>query len=168
MDGQTTGLKLLEPASPEALLPDGELWPWLAAAALAVVVALALRLWLKHRRPTANPHARRQAAFASALGSLAAATTSDTRDAAVQCSLILRTYLSAAAGDPALYETHEEFVARHDSLQTLSADHRAAAQAGFSRLAGLKYAPVQPTQPAAQVIADARALLETLHHGLTA
>ena len=169
MDPPTQKLTLLEPASPDALLPDGGLWPWLlAAAAIGVLVVLALRVVLKNRRPSAQRHSIRHAAFAEALRALAAATATDVRDAAVQSSLILRAYLAAAAGDPALYETHEEFIARHDALQAVTADARAAAQLGFSRLAALKYAPQPPAVAAEQVVEEARALLETLHHGFTA
>lgn len=83
-------------------------------------------------------------------------------------SLILRKYLSAAANDPALFETHEEFISRHDSLQALKPEARAAAEAGFTRLASLKYAPEIQEDAPAQVIADSRALLETLHQGFAA
>lgn len=169
MDGPTHDLHVMEPASPEALLPDASLWPWLAAAAaIAVLVLLAIVVILHKKPPAASPRALRNAAFAEAVRALAATATSDVRDAAVQASLIVRQYLAAAAGDPALYQTHEEFVARHDALQAVTAATRAAAQAGFSRLAALKYAPEVPAVAPAQVLAEARALLETLHHGFTA
>lgn len=170
MDGSTHNLQLLDPASPEALLPDASLWPWLAAAA-AVIAMLGLLAILVARRkpaPAATPRALRNAAFAEAVRALAATTTHDVRDAAVQASLILRQYLAAAAGDPALYQTHEEFVARHDALQAVTAATRAAAQDGFSRLAALKYAPEVAAVAPAVVLAESRALLETLHHGFTA
>ena len=169
MDGPTHALQVMEPASPEALLPDASWWPWLAAAAaIAVLGWLAILVIRKNQRPVATPRAMRNAAFGEAVRALAAATTRDARDAAVQASLIVRQYLAAAAGDPALYQTHEEFIARHDALQGVTAATRAAAQAGFSRLAALKYAPDVPAVAAAEVLAESRALLETLHHGFTA
>jgi hypothetical protein len=72
----------------------------------------------------------------------------------------------SVAGDPSLFETHEEFLARHDGLLAFRSEARTAAQSGFSRLAALKYAPVTPSIAPTEVVADARTLLETLHHGL--
>ena len=166
MDGPTHALELLEPASPEILLPSSGWGPWLAAAALLVVLAGIGWWWWRRRKPPADvPGARRQAAFAEACAALAMIPTTEVREAAVLASLILRRYLSVAAGDPALYETHEEFVARHDALLALAPEVRAATVVGFDRLAALKYAPVIAAAAAVEVIADARALLETLHHG---
>ena len=87
--------------------------------------------------------------------------------AAVLASLTLRDYLATAADDPALFETHEEFIARHDSLAALTEKARAAAAAGFSRLAALKYAAEPPASTASLVIESARTLLDELHRGFT-
>ena len=170
MAGQTTGLELMEAASPEALMPDSGLWLWLVLAAMVVLVVLVIMIYLRNRKPaTAADRERiRHAALAEATAALANIRTADVRDAAVQSSLILRRYVLAVAGDPALYETHEEFVLRPDALHALTAEARAAAEAGFTRMAALKYAPEMPAAVAADVIADARVLLETLHHGFVA
>jgi hypothetical protein len=170
MDGKTTSLELLEPASPEALVPRFGLWPWLLAAAILVIAAVALVIYLKKRRPAAAADivSMRKAALAEAVAVLSGPAPETTREAAVTSSLVLRKYLAAAAGDPALFETHEEFVSRRDSLQTLTPAARAAAEEGFTRLAALKYAPEIPEAAPAQVIAESRALLETLHHGFAA
>jgi hypothetical protein len=170
MNDQSTGLELQDATSPEALLPDHALLPWWAIAVLlAMVVALVLLILLRKRKPAAeDPRKIREDAFREALGALSGINTADPRDAAVQCSLVLRKYLSVAAADPALYETHEEFIARQDALQALTETARAAAESGFSRLAALKYGPEIPGTPAADVIAESRGLLETLQHGFTA
>lgn len=169
MAADSNTLELREPASPEALLPASGWGPWLAAAAVIVVLAgIGWWWWWRRRKPVAGGMvALRQVAFAEACAAMAAISTADVRDAAVLSSLILRKYLATAAGDPALYETHEEFVARHDALCALTPQVRAATAEGFSRLAALKYAPVLPAAVAADVMADARALLVTLHHGFT-
>jgi hypothetical protein len=169
MDGHTPKLELMEPASPEALIPSYELWPWLTAAAVLFALLLIL-LWLllKKRKPAAiNLMALRKAAFDDAKAALENITPTTCRETAVITSLILRKYLSTAANDPALFETHEEFISRHDSLQALTAEARAAAEAAFTRLASLKYAEEIPDDDPAEVIADARKLLETLHQGFT-
>lgn len=169
MNGKPTPLELLDPAAPEALVPRYGLWPWLAAAALLVLAAVVLTIIIRKRKPAAaDAAALRAAAFAKASAALCGITVDSPRETAVIASLVLREYLSSAAGDPALFETHEEFISRHDSLQSLAPDAQAAAQSGFSRLAALKYAPeTQPAEPS-QIVADSRALLETLHHGFTA
>jgi hypothetical protein len=96
---------------------------------------------------------------------LASINAPQSREAAVQCSLILRHYLSVAANDPALFETHEEFISRHDSLKALTELARAACEAGFARLASLKYSAGFPDINPPEVVTESQALLETLHHG---
>lgn len=157
-------------AAPEALLPDRALWPWWQTVVLfALVIAVAIFLIFRKRKAAAdNPRKIRDHAFREALASLSGMRMDDPRDAAVQCSLVLRKYLSIAAADPALYETHEEYIARRGALHALSEAARDAAESGFSRLATLKYGPEILGTPAADVIAESRGLLETLHHGFTA
>jgi hypothetical protein len=170
MNKKPAGLELQHAPSPEALLPDHGLWPWWAAAVLsALVIAVMLFLvFRKRKNATEDPRKVRDDAFRDALAALSSVRTDDPRDAAVQSSLVLRKYLSAAADDPALYETHEEFIARRDALQVLSENARAAAESGFGRLAALKYGPEIPGTPAADVVAESRGLLKTLHHGFSA
>lgn len=158
--------ELKEPAPPDALLPrDYTQIGWLAAAALGLLVGVAgLVRWRRHH--TANPaQSRRLLAYKEASAALGRVAAAEARAAAVQTSLILRRYLSLAADDPALFETHEEFITRNDSLLSLTETARAACAAGFARLAAVKYAAAIPELAAASVIADAGELLETLHHG---
>jgi hypothetical protein len=166
MDEETTGLKLLEPDAPEALVPEPLVQPWMIGVIL-VLAGVLVALWLARKRNPApvDPRLVREAAFREALLSLKGIDAQDARAAAVQTSLVLRRYLAQAAGDPALYETHEEFLARHESLSILTPDARTAAAAGFSQLAALKYAPDLPDQPPAETVAEARSLLETIHQG---
>jgi hypothetical protein len=163
-----TTLELRDAPPPDPLLPGIGLWPWWFAAALPFI-ALAAWLLVKRRKPAAvDPLKIREHARNEAVAALDAVKTSDPRDAAVQSSLILRRYLSLAVRDPALFETHEEFIARHDALAGLNENTRSAAADGFSRLAALKYAPVSPQADAATVLTDSRQLLDTLHHGFAA
>jgi hypothetical protein len=159
--------ELKEPATPEALLPhDYTLAGVLGAALLALGLGLGLLLrWRRRRRASRRPHAMRVLAYKDAAGSLDQISAANARAAAVQTSLIIRKYLARAAADPALFETHEEFIARHDALHSLTEPARAACASGFARLAALKYAPAVAAQDAAAVVAAARELLETLHHG---
>lgn len=170
MKGKPHDLELLEAPSPESLLPESGFSQWwiVAGVALLVLIVVILIVW-KRRSPVPNTATLRNAAYADAVAEFTHITATDARDAAIQCSLILRRYLSIAAADPALFETHEEFISRHDALQSLTVESRLAAAAGFTRLATLKYAPDIPADAAAEkIIPESRALLETLHHGFTA
>lgn len=169
MNEKTSGLELQDAALPEALLPDHGLWPWWATVVLlALGIALLLFALLRKHGPAAlDARKLREIARREALGALSGIKSDDPRDAAVQCSLILRNYLSAAAADPALYETHEEFIARRDALQVLAEDARAAVESVFTCLAALKYGPEIPGTPANDIIAQSRDLLEKLHQGFT-
>ena len=112
----------------------------------------------------------RQAAFTAAQKDLLEVDYKTSRQAAVRCSLILRKYLAQAANDPSLFETHEEFISRQDSLAALTDEAREACAMGFSKLAALKYAPQEAADDPAPgaVIEDTRLLLHTLHHGFRA
>jgi LPXTG-motif cell wall-anchored protein len=169
MNESPTVLKLMEPAPPGDLVPAHGLWPWFVAAGIALLVIAGV-LWLlrKRRRPGESPAALREAAYRDALAALDGIPTDQSRTVAVQASLILRKYLATAAADPALYETHEEFIARHDSLQQLNPDVRSAASDAFRKLAALKYAPDISPEPPAGIREESRTLLETLHHGFAA
>ena len=172
-------LRMHEPPAPEALLPASP-HPALWAAAALTILLLALLAWFATRPKTKAPNlaAERRAArdrAAAGLQALAqAAPPPDARQAAVRASLELRRYLAVASGDPALFETHEEFITRQDSLACLDEAARAACSTGFARLAKLKYAPLETsaageTLPTPTLLAeDCLSLLDTLHAGFRA
>lgn len=169
MSESVDNFELLEPPSPEALVPDSRVEPWMIILAVVVVAGLlVLLIFRKKKTPAGLQVEARQVAYAEAVAALENITATATREVAVQCSLIVRKYLSAAAGDPALFETHEEYVSRHEALKNFSSEARAAAGSGFTRLAAMKYAADVAEVPAGEVIGESRALLETLHHGLSA
>lgn len=162
--------ELRPPASPDALLsrPGPPLWLLVGGGLLLIaLIALAVFLLLR-RKPTIDPLAVRREALRSADRALAEAKPSDMREAATLASLVLRHYLATLANDPALFETHEEFVARRDSLVRLQGDARTQATEGFARLAALKYNRQPPVGDPAVVIDDARRLLTTLDRALRA
>jgi hypothetical protein len=166
MDELPPTFELLEPASPEALLPGPWLEPWMIILLVLLVVSLIALLVMKKRQIVAvSAEAERSAAFEQANAELTTIQPPHARAAATQASLILRRYLSVAARDPALFETHEEFVSRSDSLKPLTPEARAASEVGFAALAAMKYAPEIPSADPAAVVAEARKLLDTLHQG---
>jgi len=169
MKDASANFELLEPALPEALVPHSwiELWMILTVLALLLIAAAWLILRKKMTGPL-NPLLLRNAAYQSANAAFSELNPQDARDAAVQCSLVLRRYLSAAASDPALFETHEEFISRHDALKALTEATRKSSECGFARLASLKYAADIPEVSSLEVMTESKALLETLHHGFLA
>jgi len=168
-NAKSSGTELMEPASPEALIPDIGLWPLWLAAGITLALLLILTAFLRRRsRPTPDPSSIRNAAYSHAIASFDGTTTLTPRDAAIQSSLILRKYLCTAADDPALFETHEEFLSRHDALQALDPATREAAATGFNQLASLKYASEIPLANTPDIITEAKKLLHSLHQGFMA
>ncbi|MEI6654710.1 MAG: hypothetical protein WCP45_08085 [Verrucomicrobiota bacterium] len=158
--------ELKEPASPEFMLPhDYSTAGWIGTAIAVLVLPGAWGLWRARRHRPSHPQALRNLAFKEAVKALDQINTPHARKAAVQASLILRKYLSRAANDPALFETHEEFISRHDALTVLTESARAACASGFAQLASLKYAPQDPDLPPPAVVSAARGLLDNLHRG---
>ncbi len=166
MKNSPASFELLEPVLPEALVPHSwiELWMILTLLGILLIAATWLILRKKIKAPR-DPLLIRNAAYQSASTAFSELSPQDARDAAVQCSLILRRYLSAAANDPALFETHEEFISRHDALNALTEATRKSSECGFARLASLKYAADIPKVSALEVMTESKALLDTLHHG---
>jgi hypothetical protein len=170
MNENTITLELRDAVNPEALLPGhGLWWWWVVAGVLALAVGMVVfMLLIRGKVKPPDPALLRESAYREALAALSQNPPADTREAAVLASLSVRKYLSVAAADPALFETHEEFVSRHDALQALMPEARDAATAGFARLAALKYAPVAPDLSASGVLTESRELLQTLHRGFAA
>jgi len=170
MNEKSGTFELMEPPSPETLIPDSPLEPWMIIVLMVLILwALTIFLLIKRKKKAAvDPLAARKAAYDEAAVALGKIGDVPGRDAAIQSSLILRKYLSTAAGDPALFETHEETIGRHEALKDFSAEARQAAGRGFARLASLKYAEVPPDVESVNVTAEARDLLETLHHSFRA
>ncbi len=169
MNEKSGSFELLEPSPPEALVPDSRFEPWIIATAIALTVVVLAVLILKRKKVSSlDPLAVRKAAYTEAVAVLEEIGTVAAHDAAVRSSLILRKYLSVAAGDPALFETHEETISRHDALKDFSQEARTLVCHGFAKLASVKYTAEVPDATANEVVAESRAMLETLHHGFRA
>ena len=158
--------QLLESSTIEPMIPKHEIpWFWIALIS-AVIAAVLVIVIYRHRKRANDPEKIREKNFQQSLADLDAITNADAQTAAVQSSMILRKYLSIAANDPALYETHEEFIARHDALQKIPHEKRNETSATFDRLAALKYAPATPDARAESIIGESRNLLLSLHAAL--
>lgn len=169
MNEKSGNFQLLEPRSPESLVPDSFVEPWMIVVAVLFLLALLAVFFCRRKsQPTVDPIAIRRAAYSEAASALSRIQSGQARDAAIQSSLILRKFLSVAASDPALFETHEETISRHEAFKAFSEEARQSTTRGFTRLASLKYAADLPDVSASEVMAESRALLETLHHGFQA
>jgi hypothetical protein len=167
MNEPSGNFELLEPSSPESLVPDSWVETWMVVLFITVALALiAILIYRKKRGAISTPLGVRAAAHAEAVTALDQVGELPPREAAVRSSLIIRKYLSLVARDPALFETHEEYVARHEALKNFSEDAREATRLGFARLAAIKYSPQSADLDTPQVVTGSRNLLKILHHGL--
>ena len=163
MNETSSPLILREPPLPESLLPGPIPWAWIAAAVLLLILLLVIPIILRKRRKPIDPTAARRAALAQALREIDDASSLAPRLAAVQVSLAIRRYLSTATQDPSLFETHEEFLARHPSLSHWNADSVDALVATLKHLAEIKYRPPTDASPSpADFLTESRSLLQTL------
>lgn len=169
MSPESPPFQLHEPDAIESLLPGWWLPHLLIGSTILIAVLLIAILLIraKNRPRPVNPAKMREEARLHAVSTLESArsSTQTARDAAMIASMALRDYLARAAEDPALFETHDEFIARHDALASLHENARAAAASGFSRLAEIKYSAELPASTASEVIEAARTLLDQLHRG---
>lgn len=158
-------LRDLVPAEP--LLPDAgfPLWAWCFIAAGVLLLGILAWYLARRQRPIGmvDPRKAKEEAYRRAVAELEASSGGQTmQEAATRVSVALRRYLAVASGDPALFETHEEFVARHESLAKYPEELRQTTAEGFSHLARLKYGREANGDPAA-LSSSARQLLDRLH-----
>ena len=156
---------LKDPVPADPLLPDPglPLWAWgLIGLAVVAVIAAAVILLRRKTPGMVDPDRVREEAYRRALAELEGRSGETMQQAATAVSIALRRYLAVVSGDPALFETHEEFVARHESLASYPEDLRKTTAEGFSHLARLKYGPEAIGDPVA-LYSAARQLLDRLH-----
>lgn len=167
MESAPKDLRLIETPPPDDLLiAPGLLWWGVVGACVVLVAILALWLWMDRRRPKL-PAPDPLAAYAAASAALEACSATDPRQAALEASLILRRYLATAVGEPSLYETHEQFVARHNSLAALGDELRGRVGAFLGQLVHLKYAAETAQGPdAASILTQTGELLGALKEEL--
>ena len=160
--GDAFGLRPPVPAGPFLPVAAAPWWLWvlvvLAAAALGwlVVVLVAARRSRRRGGPDLEALRRRARAALAAVDPAGPAA-----GVATAVSLVVRRFLADALGDPVLFETHEEFLARARALARLPEDQRAAVNRHFAALARMKYVPSEPADTAA-LITGARTLLDQL------
>lgn len=166
MDQPLTDFRLMEPTLPEPSGPG--VASWIVGMLVLGVILVALIIWSRRRHSASHPLRFKEAAYRDAITTLTQLSPADLRETAIQTSLIVRQFLAKVTNDPALYETHEEFITRQHSLQSLSPTTQAATKQLFDQLAEIKYAAEVPIRQASEIIADAKGLLATLHKEIAA
>lgn len=165
MEEEVNSFELVESRDAIELVPQQEIPIWWIAIGLGVVLAIAYVFFL--RRNTAkpvDPKERARLAYDKAREALGDLGTLGVRDTAILVSAVIRRYLAEVLDEPALFETHEEFISRHDGLKDLPGELRLAAGEFFSQLAEVKYTAEVPAACDSVKIAEGgMKLLERMH-----
>ncbi len=165
MEEEQNSFELVETRDALDLVPTWEpqAWWFFAAAALGVLVLLLVHLF-KSRKRGEDPDREKREAYKEAKADFKGYEGTNFREAAAWVSLVLRRYLVRSMQEPALFETHEEFVGRHDGLKDLPEDVRADVAVFFTKLAALKYAPEEGSPiSAGEITSGGKDLLERIH-----
>lgn len=165
MEGNGKNLGLAESRDAIELVPTWEpqLWWYFAGAALVAAILLVVIL-LMRKKPHVDLLKEKREAYQEAKTAFGTGGSGDARETAIRVSMILRRYLARSMNEPALFETHEEFVARHDGLKDLPDDVKSEVGSFFTKLAAVKYAPddiADGDMPGTN--AEGAALLERIH-----
>lgn len=165
MEEPQNSFKLIENRDAMDLVPTWgfELW-WFFALGAAICIAALIVLFLCKRKPKGHSALDKERAYREALKELSGLNLDDLREMAMRVSLIVRTYLARHLEEPALYETHEEFVSRHDALAKLPDDTKLETRRVFAQLAEIKYGPTgDVTMEPDTLKREAIELLERIH-----
>ena len=129
---------------PDALLPGIAVawWGWLSLGILlTAATCLLIRFLPRHSAPVSpsdtffRDSCETLETFRPLLTKLTLA------EIATETSFVLRHYLVLTLSEPALYQTHEEFLLRSDALQNLPGGARDRLAPLLSELASAKYGP---------------------------
>lgn len=163
MEESPPSLELRDIPDVAPLLPRAW-WPWWAW--LGIAMSIVLLWWLQRylRRQSGSQASLRRKAYEEAMLSLEAAKSlADPVSRSTALSLTLRRYLAVVFADPALYETHEELLARHEAFGALPDTLRHSLGEHFSTLCRYKYAPCEEVVDLSLLIPQATALLQQIH-----
>lgn len=151
-----------DPVTPEGYLsPEGlGSLEWTLIIAGIILLAGLISWWIVMRKkPTTPPPTAAEKALAE-VDELETYKPS-LKECALKLSLILRRYISGNTADPALYETHQEFNLRADSLSALPETLQNYTRQLLDYMAALKYEANTPQDEAIaqQIINDTKKLI---------
>jgi hypothetical protein len=137
-----SNLELADSRDAMNLIPNWEpdFW-WIAAIAILLLLLWFSGRYLLRKKKVFDPLKARREAFQQALAGIGTLDESLGKENVIMVSLVIRKYLAQSLNEPALYETHEEFIGRHDAIDGLNEELKAMIQAYFSELAAMKYGP---------------------------
>ena len=165
MEEPQDSYKLIENRDAMDLVPTWgfEMW-WFFALGAAICAGALIVLYFCKRGTKGNSASHKDRAYREALEELLGLSSGDPKETAIRVSLIIRSYLAKHLEEPALYETHEEFVSRHDALAKLPESTKLETRGFFSQLAELKYGPTGDVCMVSDTLKrDAVELLERIH-----
>lgn len=137
-----TKYELAESHEAMDLVPTWELeWWWIALPVAVLILIILLGYFLLKKTKLEDPNKIKREAFQQALSELAQLDASLGKENVLMVSLIIRKYLSLCMNEPALYETHEEFIGRHDAIKDLNEELKSEISDYFTQLAAIKYGP---------------------------
>jgi hypothetical protein len=165
MEKKGKSLELAESRDAIDLVPTWDPQLWWVFAAVAVIAAIVLLVVLLLRsKPVVDASQEKREAYLEAKAALSEDEVTEPGESAIRVSMILRRYLARSMNEPALFETHEEFIARHDGLKDLPDTLKSEVGDFFSKLAADKYAPDDHVSIEANTThAEGAALLERIH-----
>lgn len=145
-------------ADPAPYLPGIEvpLWFWIALATVLLAATSCLLFVILRRKPPPAPpdlsfYGQSRHTLERLRESLGGRSLAEV---ATDASLIMRHYLEVTMQEPALYETHEEFLLRPDALEELPAGARQRLAPLLDQLARAKYTPSPHDEEAAHELVD--------------
>lgn len=142
MAEKKTTFELAESQDAMKLVPTWQLeWWWILVGLGALLIVVGLFFILLRKIRKADPLQARREAYREADGALLHLKETQPREVAIQLSLILRRYLAKSMNEPVLFETHEEFIGRHDAIKAFDVPLRVSISGYFAELASVKYGP---------------------------
>lgn len=164
MDDETLQLRDLVP--PDELVREPG-WPWpfwalLAAVLIAIIVVVIAYIRERKNLPGGGRRIDYGAAYRRAIEEIEDSSGLQNQEAATRISGAIRLYLATVCGDPSLFETHQEFLSRHEALQGFPEGVRTQVSTVLCQLAAMKYS--QPEALAANDLGSrSKEVIDQLH-----
>lgn len=140
-------------------------WAWTMIALGSLIVILLIILLASRQKPAvaSNNKVDRNKAYMEAQKEIQDASKLQPREAATNISSALRRYMTTIFGDPTLYETHEEYLSRHEALSCIPESSRLKVSELFSELASFKYKRPTESDDSGFAIDKPLSLLKEIH-----